>query len=57
MNATFDGDIQYMIGYFYDYYHDDEPLIYRGLHPENSASKTPIELKFIVHGHNTENKD
>lgn len=57
MDATFDGDIQYMIGYFYDYYHDDEPLIYKNLNSENSVSKIPIELKFIVHSHNTENKD
>lgn len=57
MDATFTGDIQYMVAYFYDYYHDDEPLIYKNLHPENSASKTPIEIKFIVHAHNTENKD
>lgn len=57
MDATFDRDVQYMIGYFYDYYHDDEPLIYKDLHPENSDSKIPIEVKFIVHQHNTENKD
>lgn len=57
MDATFSRDIQYMVGYFYDYFHDDEPLRYYDMHPQNSISKTPIEIKFIVHGHNTENKD
>lgn len=57
MDATFIQDIQDCVGYFYDYFHDDEPLIYKDLHPENSISKIPIELKFIVHQHNTENKD
>ena len=57
MDVTFTDDIQYMVGYFYDYYHDDEPLIYKGLHSPNSTSKIPIELKFIVRSHNTENKD
>lgn len=57
MDATFDGDIQYMVGYFYDYYHDDEKLIYKNLHSDQSQDKTPIEVKFIVHSHNTENKD
>jgi len=46
-----------MVGYFYDYYHDDEPLKYVGLHPDESHNKIPIDLKYIVHGHNTENKD
>lgn len=57
MDATFTQDVQYQIGYFYDYYHDDEPLIYKNLHPENSKTKIPIELKFIVKQKNTENKD
>ena len=57
MDATFDNDIQYMIAYFYDYYHDDERLIYKGLHPEDSQSKVPIEIKYITHSHNSESKD
>lgn len=57
MDATFTEDIQYQVGYFYDYFHDDEPLKYKDLHPENSTSKIPIGLKFIVKQKNTENKD
>ena len=57
MDATFTQDVQYQVGYLYDYYHDDEPLIYKDLHPESSTTKTPIELKFIVKQKNTENKD
>lgn len=57
MDATFKRDIQYQVGYFYDYFHDDEPLIYKDLHPENNPDKIPIDIKFIVHQHNTENKD
>lgn len=57
MDATFTQDVQYQVGYLYDYYHDDEPLRYKDLHPESSTTKTPIELKFIVKQKNTENKD
>lgn len=57
MDATFDNDIQYMIGYFYDYYHDDERLIYKDLHPKDSQSKVPIEIKYITNSHNSESKD
>lgn len=57
MDATFTQDVQHMVGWFYDYFHDDEPLIYKGLHPEDSQSKIPINIKFIPHLHNTENKD
>ena len=57
MDVTFEEDIQYQVGYFYDYYHDDEPLIYKNLHSDSSKTKTPIPLKFIIHSHNTENKD
>ena len=57
MDATFDNDIQYTVGYFYDYYHDDEPLKYKNLNTEKSKLKTPVEFKYIVHSYNSESKD
>lgn len=57
MDVTFDNDIQYTVGYFYDYYHDDEPLKYKNLNPEESETKIPIEMKYITHSHNSESKD
>lgn len=60
MLNTWEQDIQSKvshISYIYDYYHDDEPLIYKGMHPENSKTKCPIDLKFIVNSYNSEAKD
>ena len=53
---TWEQDIQSKvthISYIYDYYHDDEPLIYKGMHPEKSKTKCPIDLKFIKQTKNT----
>lgn len=57
MNSTWWNDIGAKTAYIYDYYHDDEPLIFRDLHPEKSKTKTPIDIKFIVNSYNSENKD
>ena len=58
--ATWDGDIQSQVAYFYDYYHDQqssERLKLYDLHPENDLQKTPIDIKFIRHASQTYNKD
>ena len=59
MDATFDEDIQYQIGYFYDYFHDigEERFRLDDLHPEEDLNKIPIEIKFIRHASQTYNKD
>ena len=59
VDASFDEDIQYQIGYFYDYYHDlgEERFKLYDLHPQNDANKTPIEMKFIRHSSQTYSKD
>lgn len=57
MLATWDNDIQSCVAYLYDFYHDDEPLTLIGLNPENSKTKTPVDIKFIVNSYNSENKD
>lgn len=57
MNATFWEDIGSRVAYIYDYYHDDEPLQYYPVHPENSKTKTPIDIKYLVNSYNSENKD
>ena len=57
MEATWYNDIGAKLAYIYDYYHDDEPLVFRNLHSEQSKTKTPIEIKFIINSYNSENKD
>ena len=57
MEATWDGDIGAKKAYIYDYYHDDEPLVYYPMHPQKSNTKTMIDIKFIINAYNSENKD
>ena len=59
MNAVFDEDIQYQVGYFYDYSHDigTERFKLRNLHPEEDLNKTPVDVRFIRHESQTFNKD
>lgn len=57
MNETWNRDIQSKVAYIYDFYHDDEPLLLKDLHPELSKTKTPVDIKFIVNSYNSENKD
>lgn len=58
-DATFTGDIQYQVGYFYDYSHDigEERFKMYDLHPWNDLNKIPIDIKFIRHSQQTYNKD
>lgn len=57
MDATWDGDIQSKVAYIYDYFHDEEPLKLRDLHPEHDHNKIPIDIKYIVNGSQTYDKD
>lgn len=57
MESTWDNDIETKTAYLYDYYHDDEPLKYHHLHPENSNTKVPVSIKYIVNAYNSESKD
>lgn len=57
MEATWDEDLQSCKAYIYDYYHDDEPLLYVGMHPEQSKTKFPIDIKYIINSYNAESKD
>ena len=57
MEDTFTNDPQTKLAYIYDYYHDDEPLIYRNLKPQLSKSKIPVEIKYIADAHQTLSKD
>lgn len=47
MEATWDNDIQSRKCYIYDYFHDDQPTINKGMTYEETT-KTPIDIKFIV---------
>lgn len=59
MNATFKGDIQYQVGYFFDYYHttSENRLKLENFDPESDPNPIPIELKFIAHTRKTYEKD
>lgn len=55
--ASWYGDITAKTAYIYDFFHDDEPLIFKGMHPEKSKTKCPIDIKFIINSYNSESKD
>lgn len=59
MDATFKGDIQYQVGYFFDYYHttSENRLKLVGFNPEEDPNPIPVELKFIAHTSKTFEKD
>lgn len=57
MEKTFENDINTRIAYFYDYYHDKEPLKYYDLNPIKYKYGIPIEIKFMSNAFNSENKD
>ena len=57
MEATWDRDIQSRVAYFYDYFHDSEPLKLRNLNSPNDPLKTPIDIKYIVSSSQTYDKD
>lgn len=45
------------VGYFYDFYHDDDPEHNVGLHPENSKTKIPVDIKYLLVNYQSLNKD
>lgn len=59
MDATFKGDIQYQVGYFFDYYHTipENRLRLEGFNPDDDPNPVPIDLKFIAHTEKTYEKD
>ena len=59
MDATFIGDIQYQVGYFFDYYHTspDNRLKLEGFDPNEDPNPVPIDIKFIAHTSKTYDKD
>ena len=58
-DATFTGDIQYQVAYFFDYYHTtpENRLKLEGFDPDEDPNPIPIELKFIAHSSKTYEKD
>ena len=56
MNWTWDNDIQSKICYIYDFYHDDQPRLAKGMTYENTT-KTRIDAKFIVKSYQSMDKD
>lgn len=57
MESTWDGDLQSVTAYFYDYFHDSEPDLNYNLNSPKDPLKVPIPIKFIVHSHNSDGKD
>ena len=59
MDATFTEDIQYQVGYFFDYYHTTEQnrLRLEGFDPNQDDNPIPIDFKFIAHTSKTYDKD
>ena len=57
IKATWYDDPASTIGWFYDYTHDDEPDKNKGLHPEKSKTKIPIDIKYVLSSYRTLSKD
>ena len=57
MDVTWWEDINSRVGYLYDCYHDDEPLVLRGLNPTKSKDKIAVDVKLIKHTSKTYEKD
>ena len=57
MEATWDNDLSSQTAYFYDCYHDNEPLALRGLNPQDDKNKIPIRIKFLQYSSQTYEKD
>lgn len=57
IEASWYDDPASTVGYFYDYYTDDEPDKNKNLHPENSKSKVPIDIKYILSPYRSLAKD
>lgn len=57
MNETWWEDISSRVAYLYDFYHDDEPLTLRNLHPQKSKVKTCVDIKFLQSASQTFEKD
>lgn len=54
---TWYNDPSSMLVYLYDFYHDDEPDKNIGLHPENSKTKIPVDIKYVVNSYQSLEKD
>lgn len=59
MDATFTNDIQYQVGYFFDYYHTtpDNRLRLENYDPGTDPYAAPADIKFIAHSKKTYEKD
>lgn len=57
MDATFFEDIDARVGYLYDQAHDDEFDLIRDLHPQQSKTKIPVDVKLIQSTYNSLSTD
>ena len=57
MEETWNRDPQSRKAYLYDYYHDDQKDLGKGMTYSKNTSKTPIDIKFIVTQYSTLAKD
>lgn len=57
IEATWYDDPSATIGYFYDYYRDDEPDKCVELHPEKSKTKIPVDIKYLLETYRSLDKD
>lgn len=56
MELTWDNDIQSKVCYIYDFFHDDQPWLNKGMTYENTT-KTKIDAKFIKTKYSSVDKD
>ena len=57
VDDTWNSDSSSVIGYLYSIEYDDEPTENRGLHPQNSKTKIPVNIKYIINSYQSLDKD
>lgn len=57
MEETWNRDLQSKKAYIYDYYHDDQKDLGKGMVYSSTTSKVPVDIKFIITQYGTLAKD
>lgn len=57
IESTWYDDPAATVGYLYDYAHDDEKDKNMNLHPEESKTKTPVDIKYVLASYRSLAKD
>lgn len=57
VEATWYDDPSATVAYVYDFYHDDQPDLCVGMNPENSKTKIPVDIKYLISNYQSLSQD